>query len=138
MRRFDDNAPTNSPAYESTWESEDTDTLDALLRGEISAAETYDLAISKFEGHAVLEELRRIRDEHHAAMSMFWRPRPGERRRTRRFIRCVGHLRHGSHRHKARIGNEIGSRALQQGEEHGISAYQKAVNAEKSPETVAR
>ena len=60
----------STPPYEFAWQSEDIDTLNALLRGEISAAETYDLAISKFEDRSAAEELRRIRDEHHAAMSM--------------------------------------------------------------------
>src|SRR5687768_8280690 len=47
---------------------EDTaDALDSLLRGEISAAETYGQAISKVEGRPEADTLRSIRDDHVAA-----------------------------------------------------------------------
>jgi uncharacterized protein (TIGR02284 family) len=133
MRRFDDNAaPMSTPPYETTWESEDTDTLNALLRGEISAAETYDLAISKFEGRAGAQELRRIRDEHHAAMSMLRdrvRANGGEPADSSGAWGTFAMVVTGT---ALALGTKSVLGALQQGEEHGISAYQKAVNAEVS------
>jgi hypothetical protein len=43
---------------------ETAEALDGLLRGEISAIETYGQAIEKFEGRPELATLRRIRDDH--------------------------------------------------------------------------
>ncbi|HET6572236.1 MAG TPA: DUF2383 domain-containing protein [Fimbriiglobus sp.] len=41
------------------------DALNPLLRGELSAVETYDQSLSKFEEYpAAAQELRRIRDDH--------------------------------------------------------------------------
>src|SRR5262245_58284213 len=44
-----------------------TDTLNSLLRGEISAVETYLQAEDKFAGDADAESLRRMRDDHQEA-----------------------------------------------------------------------
>src|SRR5262245_21413827 len=44
-----------------------TDTLNSLLRGEISATETYNQALEKFAGRTEEAELRRMRDEHRTA-----------------------------------------------------------------------
>ena len=49
----------------------DVSALNAFLRGELSAVETYDQALGKFTGNdpvSVVRELRRIRDEHEAAV----------------------------------------------------------------------
>ena len=42
----------------------DIDVLNALLRGEVAAVETYDQVIPKFAGQPQAVELQRIRDEH--------------------------------------------------------------------------
>jgi hypothetical protein len=42
----------------------DIDALNALLRGEVAAVETYDQVIAKFDGQPQAVELQRIRDEH--------------------------------------------------------------------------
>ena len=42
----------------------DTDALNSLLRGELSAVETYDQAMKKIEDPTVLTDLQRIRGEH--------------------------------------------------------------------------
>ena len=49
----------------------DVAALNTLLRGELSAVETYEQALGKFEGkdtEAAAKELRRIRDEHQSAV----------------------------------------------------------------------
>jgi len=135
MRRFDDASPMSTPPYEFSWQSEDIDTLNALLRGEISAAETYDLAISKVEGRSTAEELRRIRDEHHAAMSMLRdrvRANGGEPAESSGAWGTFAMMVTGT---ALALGTKSVLGALQQGEEHGISAYQKAVNAELSSDS---
>ena len=46
----------------------DTDALNALLRGELSAVETYGQAMTKFEDQTVLADLEKAREDHaHAA-----------------------------------------------------------------------
>jgi uncharacterized protein (TIGR02284 family) len=49
----------------ATTTTQTVDLLNHLLRGELSAVETYEQALSKFEEYpAAAQELRRIRDEH--------------------------------------------------------------------------
>jgi uncharacterized protein (TIGR02284 family) len=49
----------------STADTRTVDELNQLLRGELSAVETYDQSLTKFEEFpAASQELRRIRDEH--------------------------------------------------------------------------
>jgi len=48
----------------------DTDTLNCLLRGQLSAVETYDRAMEKLEDQHVLADLHRIREEHARAASL--------------------------------------------------------------------
>lgn len=58
---------TTSPATKS-----DIDALNGLLRGEISAVETYEQAIGKFkdpEHRTISNVLTRIRDEHHQTVA---------------------------------------------------------------------
>lgn len=109
----------------------DAPILNSLLRGEISAAEAYDLAIGKFEGKSTEIELRQIRDEHHAAMSML-----------RERIQATGDtpvessgawgamttLVTGT---ALALGGKPVLGALRHGEEHGVSAYRKAADAIK-------
>jgi len=46
----------------------DTEALNALLRGELAAVETYDQAMDKFEDQHVLADLQKIREEHARAV----------------------------------------------------------------------
>src|SRR3954468_13034315 len=48
----------------------DIDALNALLRGEVAAVETYDQVIAKFDGQPQAVELQRIRDEHTEAAAV--------------------------------------------------------------------
>lgn len=103
------------------------ETLEALLRGELAAVETYDKAIRQTDASADKVRLQRLKREHQAA---------------------VGALRHLLARHHAlavhgagawgrlalvteKVANVFGSRArlraLMSGEEHGIKLYQRAL-----------
>jgi uncharacterized protein (TIGR02284 family) len=113
----------------------DAEALNSLLRGEISAAETYDLAIGQFEGKADAVELRRIRDEHHAAMSMLRdrvREAGGEPADDSGAWGTFASVLTGA---AMAFGAKPVLKALKQGEEHGISAYQKAINSDISAES---
>jgi hypothetical protein len=105
----------------------DTDTLNSLLRGEISAVETYQQAIGKFEGRPEVGDLRRIRDQHSEAATLL-RDRVlhygGEPSESSSVWGAFAALVTGT----AKIfGPGTALSALRRGEEHGISEYEKAV-----------
>jgi len=125
---FDDTdqyAPLQGTMYA---EPTDLDALNELLRGEMSAAETYDLAIRKFRGHPGIDELQIIRDEH-AASAAFLRDRilahGGEPSETSgawgtfaASITSVAKV----------LGMKTVLATLRQGEEHGIKGYEAALD----------
>src|SRR5262245_1295802 len=132
MTPFEDTSTRyDSDVANPLWdEFDDTKTLNTLLRGEISAAESYDLAISKFEGRSAAMELRRIRDEHHAAMSMLRdrvRSNGGDPVDSSGSWGTFASVVTGT---AMALGMKPVITALRQGEEHGISAYQKAINSD--------
>jgi hypothetical protein len=119
-------------AYPLPEGSEDAKSLNSLLRGEISAAETYDLALSKFEGRPPANELRHIRDDHHVALRLL-------RDRLREFgghpiesSGAWGTFASAITSTAMALGAKPVLGALRQGEEHGISEYQKAINSDLS------
>jgi hypothetical protein len=104
------------------------DRLNFLLRGEISATETYTQAVQKFSGQAEEPEIRRMRDEHRDACNV---------------------LRNHIHEHGAApdthsgpwgtwaklvegsaqaFGKAAAINVLKEGEEHGIKEYQSALD----------
>jgi len=105
----------------------DVDSLNSLLRGEISAVETYEQAIPKFESGSVALELRRIRDEHQQTVNML----------TAKVRSAGGEPSKGSGpwgvfatavTGTAKVlGQSAVLAALKQGEEHGINSYKKSL-----------
>jgi hypothetical protein len=109
-------------------EPTDLDALNELLRGEMSAAETYDLAILKFKGHLGVDELKVIRDEHSASAALL-RDRilahGGEPSETSgawgtfaTSITSVAKV----------LGIKTVLATLRQGEEHGVKGYEGALD----------
>ena len=105
----------------------DTIALNSLLRGELSAVEAYDQAISKVEDLHVLADLRKIREEHASAANLL-------REKVTRFggdpSQCTGAWSSviaavGSTAKV--IGPATALSALRQGEEHGINDYEGAL-----------
>ena len=104
--------------------------LNSLLRGEISAIETYEQAMPKFEDSAHQATLKAICDEHHTATNIL-----REKVRT-----CGGEPSTGSGPWGTftavvtgaakLIGSQSVLAALKQGEEHGISQYEKSIEAD--------
>jgi uncharacterized protein (TIGR02284 family) len=110
-----------------------TDTLNGLLRGELSACETYQQAMQKVGTEAGATELKRIHDEHRKAANT---------------------LREHVHQHGGKpdqgsgawgtfskavtgtakvFGNTAALKALKEGEEHGIKDYEAALKEESLP-----
>lgn len=109
----------------------DTDALNALLRGELSAVETYEQAMEKFEDQHILTDLQKIHEQHaHAAQAL--------RERVAHF---GGEPSAGSGPWGAFaaaitgtakvIGPATALCALRQGEEHGINEYEGALKNEE-------
>jgi hypothetical protein len=108
----------------------DTDALNALLRGELAAVETYDQAMGRFEDQHVLADLQKIREEHARAAGLLQEKvtRFGGEPPATPGPWCACH---------ALVTDESGSinpapalTALRQGEEHGINGYEEALKNE--------
>jgi hypothetical protein len=116
----------------------DVDELNSLLRGEISAVETYQQALGKFEWkytEDVVKELRRILSEHQSAVDTL----------HTRVVDLGGTPSEGSGAWgvftaavtgTAKIlGPQTTISALRQGEEHGVGDYEKSFTKDDvSPE----
>lgn len=100
----------------------------SLLRGEISAVETYDQTISKFSASHDCAELVRIRDEHARAVELL-RTNVAQMGGTpstesggwgsfAKTVQGAANL----------FGDESALSALQQGEEHGRNEYQELLD----------
>lgn len=108
----------------------DTNALNTLLRGELSAVETYEQAMAKFEDHAMIAHLQRIRDEHAEAVRVlrervvhFGAEPPESSGPWGAFAAAVTGT--------AKVfGPATALSALRQGEEHGINEYEDALNNE--------
>jgi uncharacterized protein (TIGR02284 family) len=108
----------------------DTDTLNALLRGEISATETYNQELEKFSGQPEEAELRRMRDDHREAANTLRQHvhLHGDTPSTSSgwwgaWAKCV----EGTAK---LFGKTAALKALKEGEEHGVKEYQQALDAE--------
>src|SRR5437868_4001705 len=109
------------------------DVLNRLLRGELSATETYQQALAKAGQEPRAAELRRIHDEHRTA---------------------ANELRQHIHQHGGKpeqgsgawgawaktvegtaklFGNAAAVKALKEGEEHGVKDYEDALNDASLP-----
>ena len=109
------------------------DTLNSLLRGELSATETYQQALSKVGNEPEAEELRRIHVEHREAANT-WRQHAHQHG-------CKPDQGSGGWGAFAKavegaakvFGNAAALKALKEGEEHGISSYEKALKDDSLP-----
>jgi uncharacterized protein (TIGR02284 family) len=113
----------------------DTTTLNSLLRGEMSAIETYRQAIDKAgDGHAAgLDMLRSLQRDHRDAADHLWH----------HIEHHGGEPSHGSGAWGAfakavegaakLFGNTAAFKALKEGEEHGLKEYADALTDEHLP-----
>jgi hypothetical protein len=115
--------------------SEDPEILNSLLRGEISAAETYNMAINRLEGRPFIDELRQIRDDHHSAMRILQERLRAHGADAAQSSGAWGAFASVVTGTAMTLGATSVLSALRQGEEHGISEYQKAANGDISAES---
>jgi len=105
----------------------DVDALNQLLRGELSAVETYDQAIEKFAGKPGQSDLKAIREEHSRAVSTIKDQVTkfgGEPSTSSGVWGAFATAVTGT---ATLIGPDTVLAALKKGEEHGIGDYEKAI-----------
>lgn len=103
------------------------DVCNGLLRGELSAVETYGQAINKYNGSPVVEELRRIRAEHNESanrLSANVRDMGGEPEKDSGAWGLFATAVQGA---ANLFGAESAIESLQRGEEMGRTDYQDAL-----------
>jgi len=118
----------------------ETNTLNSLLRGEMSAIDTYRQAIDKLGGNRLdpwLEELRSIQRDHRDAADALWhhvelhggKPSEGSgpwgafAKAVEGTAQLLGSL----------LGNKAALKALKEGEEHGLKEYEDALQDKDLP-----
>ena len=115
----------------TTYSQCDVDTLNQLLRGEISAVETYDQAVQRYQNMPAGSVLRRIRDEHLVAVATL-RNRVtqfgGEPSTTSGAWGAFASAVTGTAKV---IGSDLVFSALKKGEDHGVSQYEAAIADEQ-------
>ncbi len=105
----------------------DTEALNSLLRGELSAIETYDQAIEKITDPTVQAELRRIREEHSYASARLKERVIKYGAKASESSGIWGTFAAAVTGTAKVIGPGTTLTALKQGEEHGISEYDKTM-----------
>jgi hypothetical protein len=111
------------------------ETLNGLLRGELAATETYQLALARLDSEHGALQLAQIRDEHAEAVSLLRkqiREFGGDPETSSGTWGAFAKLVEGT----AQIfGNSAALVALKQGEESGLSNYERAVSHHELPAT---
>jgi uncharacterized protein (TIGR02284 family) len=118
----------------TTYTDHDVDSLNTLLRGELSAIESYGNAASRFEGQPQALTLRRICDEHRQAVEMLrehviehgGEPSTGSGPWGYFTAAITGTAKF--------IGPDATLTALRRGEEHGVQSYEDAIANDLLPD----
>lgn len=109
-------------------QSTTADALKSLLRGEMSAVETYEKALEKVEGYAGGPQLRQIHSDHNEAVGLLrdmlirYQGEPptssGPWGAFANTVQATANL----------FGDAAALKSLKEGEEHGIKSYEAALN----------
>ena len=109
------------------------DTLNGLLRGELAATETYRQALEQIDAEHGAQQLAQIRDEHSEAVSLL-------RKHIREFggdpetnSGTWGTIVKAVEGTAKLFGNSAALAALKQGEESGLSTYEKLAGDDQLP-----
>ena len=103
------------------------DTCNSLLRGELSAVETYDQAIEKFEGDPSRSELLNIRNEHKESVTMLRQHLAEMGARPAESSGAWGSFAQAVEGAAKVLGESTALDVLEQGEEHGANEYREAL-----------
>lgn len=111
------------------------ETLNSLLRGEMSAIETYRQAIAKLESDAApgAPELHGLLRDHRDASDSLWHHIEGHGDRPSAGSGPWGAFAKAVEGTAKLFGNTAALKALKEGEEHGLKEYQEALGDEHLP-----
>lgn len=108
--------------------SQAVDRLNALLRGELAATETYQQAMAKITSEPAASDLRCIRDEHRDAanqLRQYVHHFGGQPDQDSGLWGAFAKLVEGSAK---LFGETAALKALKEGEEHGVHSYEDALS----------
>ncbi len=109
------------------------ESLNSLLRGELAATETYQQAMAKVGEERGAVELRQIRDEHRAAANAIRQHIHEMGGQPQQDSGMWGAWAKAIEGTAKLFGNTAAMKALKEGEEHGISAYEGVLQDESVP-----
>jgi len=104
-----------------------TDTLNSLLRGELSAVETYQQALAKLDSTKGAAELKRLHAEHREAANTLRQHVHHHGGQPDQGSGAWGAFAKAVEGTAKLFGNDAALKALKEGEEHGIKQYEKAL-----------
>jgi hypothetical protein len=104
-------------------------TLNSLLRGEMSAIETYRIALDKLEGSRDpgVAELEAMRRDHRDAADAVWHLMERKGERPSESSGAWGAFAKAVEGTARLFGNAAALKALKEGEEHGMKEYEEAL-----------
>jgi uncharacterized protein (TIGR02284 family) len=111
----------------------DTTTLNSLLRGEMSAIETYRQAIDKFAGDPETEQLRAFQRDHRDAADALWHHIEHHGGKPSEGSGPWGSFAKAIEGTAKLLGDTAALKALKEGEEHGLKDYQDALDSGNLP-----
>lgn len=113
----------------------ETNTLNSLLRGEMSAIETYRQAIEKLgDVHdPLVEELRAMQRDHRDASEALWKHVEQHGGKPSEGSGPWGAFAKAIEGTAKLLGNTAALKALKEGEEHGLKDYEDALNDQNLP-----
>jgi uncharacterized protein (TIGR02284 family) len=118
----------------STMTTSGVETLNSLLRGELSATETYQQALAKIGNANGSIELRRIHDEHRAAANEFRQHVHQMGGKPDQGSGAWGTFAKAVEGTATLLGNKAAMKALKEGEEHGLKEYESASRNKELPQ----
>lgn len=104
-----------------------TDTLNSLLRGEMSAIETYRQALEKLGKETGTEQLRSMQRDHRDAADGLWHHVGRQGEKPAEGSGAWGAFAKAVEGTAKVFGNAAALKALKEGEEHGLKQYQDAL-----------
>lgn len=111
----------------------DTSVLDSLLRGEMSAVETYRQVNEKFGGEPELKSIHDFQLDHRDAASKLWQHIEKHGGKPSEGSGAWGAFAKAITGSAKLLGNTAALKALKEGEEHGLKEYQDALKDAKLP-----
>ena len=107
--------------------------LNSLLRGELSAVETYEQALAKLDDTKGSNELRRIHEEHQEAVSTLRQHVHQHGGQPHQGSGAWGAFARAVEGTAKLLGNDAALKALKEGEEHGIKQYEAILQNAEMP-----